>query len=94
MSSGRDVLQQTFSFSDAHAVVNSSTKNFQWFYASGCTRMQETLIKLDTQRIGRILLAKFDAASPFFAESEDYFRTQGVPDYSASSRGPQAILPN
>ena len=83
MSSGRDVLQQTFSSSDAHAVANSITKKFAWFYASDCTRMQETLIKLDTQRTGRISLAKFYAASPFFAEPEDYFRTQGVLDYSS-----------
>ena len=31
MSSGRDALQQTFSFSDAHAVASSITKNFEWF---------------------------------------------------------------
>ena len=92
ISSGRDVLQQTFSFSDAHAVANSITNNFACSHASDCTRMQETFIKLDTQRTGRISLAKFYAASPFFAESEDYLRTQGVLDYSAPSREP--IIPN
>jgi len=94
MNSGRDLLQRTFSFSDAHAIANSITKNFAWFYESDCTQMQETLIKLDTQRTGRISLAKFYAASPFFAESEDYLRAQGVLDSSASSREPQVIIPN
>ena len=85
MSSGRDALHQTFSFSDAHAVAKSITNNFALFY--------ETLIKLDTQGTGRISLAKVYAVSSIFAESEDYFRTQGVLD-SASSSEPQVIIPN
>jgi len=92
--SGRGVLQRTFSFSDLHVVANSITKNFAWFYESDCTHMQDALIQIDTQRTGRIPLSKFYAASPFFAESEEYLSAQGVLDSSVSSREVQVIIPN
>lgn len=91
---GRGVLQRTYSFSDLHVIANSITKNFAWFYESDCTHMQDALIQIDTQRIGRIPLSKFYAASPFFAESEDYLSVLGVLDSSVSSREVQVIIPN
>jgi hypothetical protein len=93
MSSSRG-LMRTFSVSDANAIAQSITKNFAWFYESDCTQMQETLTKMDIQRTGRVPLSKFYAASPFFAESEDYLNAQGVLDSTVPSREAQVIIPN
>ena len=82
------MMQRSFAFSVAHAIANSITKNFAWFFffATDCVRMQKTLIKLGTQETERILLLKFYAASPFFTKSDDHF-----PNHYERLRGEMAI---
>merc|ERR1719355_262311 len=61
-----------------------------------CKKIQEPLVKMDTQDTGRVRLFDFYsyAEDGAYVESEAYLRQLGALDESSASLGPQVIIPN
>lgn len=95
---GRSLLDEVYSFDDAHAVVGGVTQTFQTFWESECTTMKEQLVAMDKTGTGRVRLSDFYGtgmdADWRFGESEPYLRELGVLDETSPWLGKQVIIPN
>eukprot|EP00927_Polykrikos_kofoidii_P034129 TRINITY_DN28968_c0_g1_i1.p1 TRINITY_DN28968_c0_g1~~TRINITY_DN28968_c0_g1_i1.p1 ORF type:complete len:593 (-),score=80.11 TRINITY_DN28968_c0_g1_i1:214-1992(-) len=97
---GRGALEMRYSFEDVHEIIDAITTTFASFWQSECNAAKRDLVALDTQRSGRVRLAKFygNARRPdqhfVFTDSEAYLRSLGALDESSSLRGKELIIPN
>jgi len=95
---GQSLMEQRFTFSDAHEVVGGITKNFQTYWQSECHDMKSQLVDMDKEGTGRVRLSDFYGTGLEkdwrFGESEEYLRQLGVLDESSPWRGKQVIIPN
>merc|ERR1719473_998326 len=95
---GRDTWDNKYSFRDAHEIVGGITRSFQSFWQSECASMKDALVAMDTQRMGRVPLAKFYGTAIDtdwrFGESEVYLRELGALDESSTWLGPQVLIAN
>eukprot|EP00811_Abedinium_folium_P025586 NODE_3660_length_2003_cov_2.729744.p1 GENE.NODE_3660_length_2003_cov_2.729744~~NODE_3660_length_2003_cov_2.729744.p1 ORF type:complete len:613 (-),score=135.36 NODE_3660_length_2003_cov_2.729744:164-1876(-) len=93
--SGFNILSSRFTLDDAKAVAAGVTASFHAYWQPVCNSMKQSLVQWDTQRIGRVPLAKFYHMGEMrFAESEAYLRELGALDESSRWRGKQVIISN
>lgn len=97
-SFGQSIMEQRYTFDDAHEIVGGITKNFQSYWESECQAMKKQLVDMDHDGTGRVRLSEFYGTGLEkdwrFGESEDYLRQLGVLDESSPWRGKQVIIPN
>jgi len=97
-SFGQSIMEQRYTFDDAHEIVGGITKNFQSYWESECQAMKKQLVDMDHDATGRVRLSEFYGTGLEkdwrFGESEDYLRQLGVLDESSPWRGKQVIIPN
>ena len=95
---GQSLMEQRYTFSDAHEVVGGITRNFQTYWQSECQEMKSQLVDMDKEGTGRVRLSDFYGTGLEkdwrFGESEEYLRQLGVLDESSPWRGKQVIIPN
>jgi len=96
--SGKDLLEEKYSFDEVHQIVGGITQGFASFWESECQDIKAGLVALDYAGTGRVRLGDFYGASVNgewrYAESEAYLRELGALDESSLSRGKQVIIPN
>jgi len=95
---GKSIMDNVYSFDDAHTVVGGMTQSFQSYWESECVSMKAQLSEMDKIGTGRVKLSDFYGtgmdADWRFGESETYLRELGVLDESSPWLGKQVIIPN
>jgi len=93
---GNMLMDQKYTFDDAHEIVAGITKSFASYWESECQMIKSSLIAFDKKGIGRVRLADFYGANSDgewrFGESEEYLRELGALDESMGEK--QVIIPN
>lgn len=95
---GQSLMNERYTFDDAHEVVGGITRTFQHYWESECSSMKHQLVDMDRSSTGRVSLSDFYGTGMDqdwrFGESEDYLRQLGVLDESSPWKGKQVIIPN